>query len=79
MEEHLANILDGDAGRELSLEDVLSKLKFEAQQHDPAEKVGQTFQYVERMMEKHGATGLFPDKKVAKLLKHKKLLFAIWK
>ena len=67
---HLTSILEGDATRELSLEDILSRLKFDAIQHDPAEKVGQVFhwQHVERLLEKHGAAGLFPDKKISKII-----------
>ena len=30
LEEHLSKILEGDVGRELSLEDILSKGKFDA-------------------------------------------------
>ena len=65
---HLTNILEGDAKRALSLEEILSRLKFDANQHDPVEKVGQVFQHVERLLEKHGAAGLFPDKKIAKII-----------
>ena len=68
LQNHLTQIIEGDTMRELSLEEMLSRLKFDANQHDPAEKVGQVFQHVERQLEKHGAAGLFPDKKIAKII-----------
>ena len=64
----LTSILEGDVTRELNLEEILSRLKFDANQHDPVEKVGQVFQHVERLLEKHGAAGLFPDKKISKII-----------
>ena len=54
-----SSILEKDATRELSLEEILSRLKFDA---------NQVFQHVERLLEKHGAAGLFPDKKISKII-----------
>ena len=44
LQNHLTRILEGDTKRELSLEEILSMLKFDVNQHDPVEKVGQVFQ-----------------------------------
>ena len=56
------------ARSEVRLDVILRGLRFDPYLKDPREKVGRVFQYVDRMLEKHGVVGTFQAKDIAKYI-----------
>ena len=54
-----------DATQTVSLKHVLGNLSFDAGLTDPKEKVGQVFQYVDKVIMLKGIEGVFPVKEIA--------------
>ena len=53
---------------EVRLDVILRGLRFDPYLKDPREKVGRVFQYVDKMLEKHGVVGTFQAKDIAKCI-----------
>ena len=54
-----------DATQAVSLKDILGNLSFDAGLTDPKEKVGQVFQYVDKVIMLNEIEGVFPVKEIA--------------
>ena len=53
---------------EVRLDVILRGLRFDPYLRDPREKVGRLFQYVDKVLEKHGVVGTFQAKDIAKYI-----------